>query len=144
MSFPNININTPIGTQRPNVLDDEIRQLKQDVITSMQEISGYPNVACVVLPAWSTENRPTGTLKERLIGFNTTTGKIEVVSNGVFSNLPLVSDNADKVGGVRVTISTTAPSNPQVDKELWFDKTNKLWKLYDSNGWYSAGAVYLG
>lgn len=50
--------------------------------------------------------------------------------------------NSDTVGGIRLTISGTQPSNPQNNKELWIDISNRLVKTYISNAWVSMCAVY--
>jgi len=54
-----------------------------------------------------------------------------------------LSNDYAYIGGVRVTVGTTAPSSPVNNKELWFDTTNGLVKFYISSAWVSAGAVAL-
>lgn len=141
MSFPNINQNTPVGTQRPQVLDDELRQLKSDVIQSFKEISGFPNVNCIVLPTWTTSTRPDATVKEGMIGWNSDTGCFERSTGTGWISINPNANNALTVGGVRVTISDTAPTSPQNKKELWFNLSNNLWYTYNG-GWIPSRAVF--
>lgn len=142
MSFPNINPNMPVGTQRPQVLDDEIRQLKADVMQALKEISGYPTTSCVVIPTWTTSTRPDATVRDGMIGFNSDTGYFEQSVNGAWASLITNATNSLTVGGIRLTISTTAPSSPQNAKELWFDLSNNLWKTYNGDAWISTRAVF--
>lgn len=73
------------------------------------------------------------------------TGLHQVASTGNYydlKNIPTSFGNAETVGGIRITIGTTAPSNPQPDKELWIDTSQRVPKVYTSNGWFGVRAVY--
>lgn len=50
--------------------------------------------------------------------------------------------DADTVGGIRITIGAKAPSGPTSMKDIWFDTTNKLVKVYVGTAWVSFNAVY--
>lgn len=50
--------------------------------------------------------------------------------------------NSDTVGGIRFTVGPTAPSAPTNNKDVWFDTTNKLVKVYTGNAWVPFNAVY--
>lgn len=50
--------------------------------------------------------------------------------------------NCDTVGGIRFTVGTVSPSNPVNDKDVWFDTSNKLVKVYTGNAWVPFRAVY--
>lgn len=58
------------------------------------------------------------------------------------SSLPANGGNSATVNGVRVTISTNAPSNPKIDKELWINPSNALPYIYTNKGWVACGAVW--
>jgi hypothetical protein len=49
--------------------------------------------------------------------------------------------NAFTVGGIRITINSTAPANPKDNKEIWIDNVNYIVNIYKS-GWIKLGAVY--
>lgn len=61
--------------------------------------------------------------------------KVKDVVNGV-------SDAATVSGGIRVTISGTAPSNPKVNKELWIDTSAMVLKIFLNNAWQIVGAAF--
>lgn len=143
MPFWEIDSSRPAGTEKGKMLDDYIREFKDQMVNNLQQISGYPSVVAVILPAWTTAGRPAGTLTERLVGYNTETSRIEVVSGGAWTTLPLKADDSSTVsGGIRVTIGDTVPPNPNNDKELWVDTVGKLVKVYRGGAWVSLGAVY--
>ena len=49
--------------------------------------------------------------------------------------------DAATVGGIRITVGPTAPSNPKEKKEIWFD-TNALYvKFWVNNAWQYTGAA---
>lgn len=50
--------------------------------------------------------------------------------------------NAATVGGIRITIGSSAPSNPKSNKELWIDTSNKLVKAYVGSSWLTMCAVF--
>ena len=50
--------------------------------------------------------------------------------------------NAATVGGIRLTIANTAPSNPQNNRELWFDTNQMVINVYVNNVWAKLGAVF--
>lgn len=50
--------------------------------------------------------------------------------------------NSDTVGGIRITIGTTAPENPQNDKEFWVNMSNRASYVY-LNGWLPCRAAFL-
>lgn len=132
-----------MGTEKGKMLDDYIREFKEQVVENLELLSGYPDVVAVILPAWSTAGRPSGTLAERLVGYNTDTSRIEVVSGGVWTTLPLKADDSQTVsGGIRVTVNDSAPASPVAEKELWLDTASKLVKVYRGGAWVSLGAVY--
>lgn len=43
--------------------------------------------------------------------------------------------NCDTVGGIRITVGSSAPSGPNNNKDVWFDTANKLVKVYYGNKW---------
>lgn len=50
--------------------------------------------------------------------------------------------NADTVGGIRFTVGPVAPGSPVNNKDVWFDTSNKLVKVYTGNTWVPFNAVY--
>ena len=50
--------------------------------------------------------------------------------------------NAATVGGVRITISGSAPSDPVAGKELWFDTTEGAIKAYVGTTWIKSKGVW--
>lgn len=50
--------------------------------------------------------------------------------------------NSDTVGGIRFTVGSSAPSSPTNYKNVWFDTSNKLVKVYYGNRWVPFNAVY--
>lgn len=50
--------------------------------------------------------------------------------------------NADTVGGIRITINSTGPTNPQNDKDIWIDTTSAIIKIYNSDTWRVLHTVY--
>ena len=50
--------------------------------------------------------------------------------------------NCDTVGGIRITIGNSAPSNPQNYKDLWFDTANKYVQVYYGGKWQPFSAIW--
>lgn len=46
-----------------------------------------------------------------------------------------MAEDSKRVGGIRVTISGTAPTNPENNKEIWFNTTNLTVYFYVNNQW---------
>ena len=46
------------------------------------------------------------------------------------------------VGGIRLTLGSVSPSNPQQDKEIWIDTTNLMINIFSGGAWVRLGAVY--
>ena len=80
------------------------------------------------------------------------TGLASIATTGSWNNLNDIPtrvrdvingvSDAATVSGVRVTIGGTAPSNPQNNKELWIDTTNRVLKIMISGSWQIIGAAY--
>lgn len=77
------------------------------------------------------------------------TGLSTVAHTGSYqdlTNIPLTfiagGGNSDTTGGIRFTISSTAPSSPTNNKDVWFDTTNKLIKVYTNDTWVPFNAVW--
>ena len=77
------------------------------------------------------------------------TGLHNVAHTGNYSdliNIPTTfiagGGNADTVGGIRITIGATSPASPTNNKDIWFDTTNKLVKVYTGGSWQAFNAVY--
>lgn len=49
--------------------------------------------------------------------------------------------DAATVGGIRVTIGASAPSNPVNDKEIWYNTTSLYVFFYHNNTWQYTGAA---
>ena len=47
-----------------------------------------------------------------------------------------------QIGGIRITLGDTPPSQPVLDKEIWWPSTKNVPKRFSSGGWVSANAVY--
>lgn len=71
MAFVTINLNTPQGSDRGKILDENIREFKNAVAENFAEISGYPNHNALVTQTWTTAGRPTAGLVAGLFGWNT-------------------------------------------------------------------------
>ena len=50
--------------------------------------------------------------------------------------------DSDTVSGIRFTIGSLAPLNPVNNKDVWFDISTKLLKLYYNDSWNAFSAVY--
>lgn len=50
--------------------------------------------------------------------------------------------DAATVGGIRITISATAPANPKNNKEIWIDTDALVLKIYLNNSWQVIGAAF--
>lgn len=63
-----------------------------------------------------------------------------------FSSESALSKNSELISGIRVTLGTTPPIDPKVDKELWFDTSDNilLIKVYTSTGWRSNNSIWEG
>lgn len=143
MAYTNIDHSRPLGSEKGNILDDAVRETRLWAKQVFSEISGFPDIVAVIMPRWSTAERPVGALKENLMGYNSETKSIETVQDSAWTRLPLIAIDSDTVsGGVRVTISSTAPTSPVINKELWFDLTEEVIKIYISTGWKRWGAAY--
>ena len=75
------------------------------------------------------------------------TGLAKVAISGSYNDLsdkPTSINNATRVGGIRFTIAAnqSAISNPINDKEVWFDMTNLVIKVYSGNKWIPMRAVF--
>lgn len=46
-----------------------------------------------------------------------------------------MAEDSKRVGGIRVTISGTAPTSPENNKEIWFNTTNLTVYFYVNNQW---------
>lgn len=141
-NFPSIDKDRPQGNEKGNVLDDMIRETRTWAENVFGMISGYPDQVAVILPIWTTGTRPVGVLKEFLMGYNTDLKQLEVVQNGQWGALPLVSTDAAMVAGCRFTISDTAPASPVEGKEFWVDTANNCIKIFKNGGWAITGAAY--
>lgn len=79
------------------------------------------------------------------------TGLSTVATSGEFKDLKNIPNtcyvaekgNCDTVGGIRFTVGSSAPSSPVNYKDVWFDTSNKLLKVYYGSAWVAFGAVWL-
>ncbi|MBP2651354.1 MAG: microcystin dependent protein [Firmicutes bacterium] len=77
MAFTDIDATTPTGTQKGNVLDDQIRELKTDIETNLAAIANYPGSSTPALrtAVWDTDGRPSGAdLVDGVTGYNSDYG----------------------------------------------------------------------
>lgn len=78
------------------------------------------------------------------------TGLSTVGHSGEFSDLLNIpptcyiaeKGDVDTVTGIRFTIGGTAPSSPKNNKEVWFDTSTRLIKVYTNNAWMPFSAVW--
>lgn len=77
------------------------------------------------------------------------TGLGKVAHSNLYSDLDGIPEtfkagggNADTVGGIRITVGSSSPSGPTNYKDVWFDTTNKLVKVYYNSTWNSFTAVW--
>lgn len=78
------------------------------------------------------------------------TGLSVVAHTGSFAdllNIPstcyvATKGDVDTVTGIRFTIGRNAPSSPKNDKEVWFDTSERLVKVYTGNTWMKFSAVW--
>jgi hypothetical protein len=73
MAFTEIIETTPLGTDKGQILDENIRAFKSAVARNLEQISGYPDSTALVTQSWSTAGRPTSGLAAGLFGWNTDT-----------------------------------------------------------------------
>jgi hypothetical protein len=76
MAFVNIDATHPVGSEKGKMLDDYIRELKEQVEANLAEISGYPTNVATKTAVWETAGRP-ATPQANLTGYNTTLGASE-------------------------------------------------------------------
>lgn len=50
--------------------------------------------------------------------------------------------DSDTVGGIRITVGPTEPENAKNEKDVWFDTSTKLVKVYTADEWKSFNAVW--
>lgn len=78
MAWPNIDVNTPSGSEKKKFGDDRIREVKQNTVDAFQAISNYsPGGSRPALrtAVWTTATRPSGPeLVDRVSGFNNELG----------------------------------------------------------------------
>lgn len=87
MAFTDLDETYPRGTQKVSILDDEQRNTRAWIKNNLPLISGYPDLETSKVMTYATADRPT-TTKEGLLGYNTTTGAIEVSNNnGSFTSI---------------------------------------------------------
>ena len=77
MAFTDIDATRPVGSEKGKLLDDYIRELKAQVETNLQQISGYPNLTVLITQTWTTAGRPNINLVAGMFGYNTTLGALE-------------------------------------------------------------------
>lgn len=77
MAFVDIDETRPVGTEKGKMLDDYIRELKLQIETNLQQISGYPNLTVLITQTWTTAGRPASNLVAGMFGYNTTLGALE-------------------------------------------------------------------
>jgi len=77
------------------------------------------------------------------------TGLAGVAHSGAYSDLTGIpttfiagGGNADTVGGIRFTINSASPRNPVNLKDVWFDLSTMMIKVYADNEWKPFGAVF--
>jgi microcystin-dependent protein len=78
MAWPNIDVNTPSGSEKKKFGDDRIREAKQNTVDALQAVSNYspggtnPALRTAI---WTTATRPTGAaLVDRVTGYNSDLG----------------------------------------------------------------------
>lgn len=50
--------------------------------------------------------------------------------------------NAATVGGIRITINSSAPTSPSNNKEIWIDTNDLVLKIYVGGAWKVIGAAW--
>ena len=77
------------------------------------------------------------------------TGLATVATTGDYNHLinkptRFIADggNSDTVGNIRVTISESAPWNPNINREIWINPRERLIKIFTPNGWENMHAVW--
>lgn len=90
------------------------------------------------LPEYWPANKVTGLNKIATTGlWSDVTNKpaqIDQVVNGTY--------NAATVGGIRITVGTSAPTSPVDNKEVWFDTNEMIVKVRKAGAWQTMGAAY--
>jgi len=106
MAFTQIDASKPAGTDKKKFGDDIIRELKQQTIDNLKEITNYPAATKPALRAavWTTATRPTGDeLVDRVTGYNTTLSCEEYYD---------LASKTWKTKGLPTWAVATRPSNP--------------------------------
>lgn len=77
------------------------------------------------------------------------TGLSTVAHTGSYSDLLNIPEtfkagggDSDTVGGIRFTVGPTSPESPVNFKDVWFDTTEKLIKVFFEDSWQAFHAVY--
>jgi microcystin-dependent protein len=124
MTYTNIDAATPIGTDKGQVLDEQLRTFKSAVKSNLAEVSTYvtgdsqPSVVALRTAVWDTAGRPTGdALKDRVSGFNTTLGYKEYYDLDTTAWKPMAASNTHThndgvpLGAIFAFPSATIPTN---------------------------------
>lgn len=119
MSFTEIDVTTPAGTEKKKFGDDRIREFKEQTRDNLGVMSNYPASTMPALrtAVWTTATRPTGDeLVDRVTGYNETLGYEEYYDLGTttwIANNKTATDHVVQATGAHAAtaISNTAAGN---------------------------------
>jgi microcystin-dependent protein len=113
MAFNKIDKTYPPGTEKGKVLDNVIREFKEQTETNLAAISNYNasgavgTVPAIKTAVWTTAGRPTGAdLVDKVTGFNSDLGVIE------YYDLGSTSWKVAAATGLSSWTTTTRPASP--------------------------------
>ena len=84
MSFPDIVIDRPLGTEMVSTIDDYERQTRAWLKQCMREVSGYPYIDSVCVKVWDNNSIPDDRCcgeGKVLLGYNSDTKSLQIISN---------------------------------------------------------------
>lgn len=78
------------------------------------------------------------------------TGLHQIAVSGDYTHLENIpksfyagGGNSDTVGGIRITINSAAPPNPQEKKEIWINTNDKITYIYLDGKWQGLHTIWI-
>lgn len=78
------------------------------------------------------------------------TGLHRIASSGDYRHLKNIpktffagGGNSDTVGGIRITINSAAPPNPQENKEIWINTDQRIIYIYLGGKWQGLHCIWI-
>lgn len=125
MAFTVIAESSPLGTDKGQILDENIRAFKSAVARNFEQISGYPNNTALVTQSWPTAGRPTSGLVAGLFGWNTDTNTWDKYSGSSW----------ETVGATFGTWTVTGRPSSPFDGQFGYNTELNVIERYSGSAW---------